>query len=60
MAILETPLTLVKKMEKLRFMALSGVAGIVIFMVTFIAFFITSVLDDDINNQPVGNMNAMP
>jgi hypothetical protein len=32
-------------MEKLKFMALSGVAGIVIFMTTFIVFYIKAVAD---------------
>lgn len=45
MALLETPLTLVKKMEKLKFMALSGVAGIVLFMTTFVIFYIKAVAD---------------
>jgi len=45
MALLELPLTLVKKMEKLKFMALSGVAGILLFMTTFVVFFIDSSLD---------------
>ena len=43
MALLETPLTLAKKMEKLKFMALSGVAGIVLFMTTFFVFYIKAV-----------------
>jgi hypothetical protein len=47
MALLELPLTLVKKMEKLKFMALSGVGGIVLFMTTFVVFFIDSVLDSN-------------
>lgn len=60
MALLELPLTLVKKMEKLKFMALSGVGGIVLFMTTFVVFFIDSVLDDNSNNNPAGNMNTFP
>jgi amino acid permease len=43
-------------MEKLKFMALSGVAGILLFMVTFALFFIDSSLDDDPSKNPVGNM----
>jgi len=41
-------------------MALSGVAGIVVFMTTFVIFFIKSVLDKDSVNNPVGGMRMFP
>ena len=47
-------------MEKLKFMALSGVVCIVIFMISFVAFFIFASHDDNPDNNPVGNMNAFP
>lgn len=60
MALLELPLTLVRKMEKLKFMALSGVAGIVLFMVSFAIFFIDCSIDEDPTKNPQGNMKAFP
>jgi amino acid permease len=60
MALLETPPTLVSKMEKLKFMALSGVASITIFMVAFVIFFIFAVSDENPDNNPVGNMDLFP
>lgn len=60
MALLELPLTLVRKIEKLKFMALSGVAGIVLFMVSFAIFFIDCSIDEDPTNNPVGNMRNFP
>ena len=34
-------------MEKLKFMALAGIVGIVIFMISFVIFFIVAVADGD-------------
>ena len=47
-------------MEKLKFMALAGVTGIVVFMITFAIFFIFSVLDDNPLNNPIGHMRMFP
>lgn len=47
-------------MEKLKFMALSGVVGICLFMICFVIFFITASVGDDPNLQPAGNMRAFP
>jgi amino acid permease len=47
-------------MEKLKFLALAGVAGICIFIVIFVIFFIFSVLDDNPLNNPAGDMNLFP
>jgi len=41
-------------------MALFGVSGIVIFMATFVFFYIESVLDTNPFNNPAGNMKAFP
>ena len=41
-------------------MAFLGVAGIIVFMVSFIIYFVIAVLDEDPANNPVGNMNAFP
>ena len=60
MALMELPLTLVKKMEKLKFMALSGVGGIVLFMTSFAIFYIDSALGDNPINRPKGNMEKFP
>jgi|JI6StandDraft_1071083.scaffolds.fasta_scaffold373203_2 amino acid permease len=60
LALMETPLTLVSKMEKLKFMALCGVVGISLFMISFVVFFITATLDDNPANQPAGNMQSFP
>lgn len=59
-AIMETPLTLVSKMEKLKFMAMLGVGGIVIFILTFVFFFITVSIDDNPANNPAGSMSMFP
>lgn len=59
-ALMETPLTLVSKMEKLKFMAMLGVGGIVIFILTFVFFFITVSIDDNPANNPVGSMSMFP
>jgi len=59
-ALAETPPTLVSKMEKLKFMALAGVTGICIFMVSFVIFFIFAVADENPLNNPAGNMNLFP
>jgi hypothetical protein len=56
----EIPFVLVSKIEKLKFLALGGVVGIVIFMVVFTIFFITAVGDSDPANNPVGNMRMFP
>lgn len=47
-------------MEKLKFMALAGIVGIVVFMTAFVIFFITAVADGNPDNEPVGNMRAFP
>jgi amino acid permease len=36
---MEVPFILVKKIEKLRFMAFLGVAGIMVFVITFVVFY---------------------
>ena len=36
---MEIPFILVKKIEKLRFMAFLGVAGIMVFVITFVIFY---------------------
>ena len=60
MALFETPPTLVSKMEKLKFLALTGVTGICIFIISFVIFFIFAVADENPDNNPVGNMNMFP
>ncbi len=60
LAVLETPLTLVSKMEKLKFIGLMGVTCISIFMITFTIFFITASYDSDPTRQPAGGMNMFP
>jgi amino acid permease len=42
---MEVPFILVKKIEKLRFMAFLGVSGIMVFVITFVAFYISKVSD---------------
>lgn len=39
-SLMEVPFILVKKIEKLRFMAFLGVSGIMVFVITFTAFYI--------------------
>ena len=41
----EIPFVLVSKIEKLKFLALGGVVGIIIFMVVFVIFFMVAVAD---------------
>ena len=41
-------------------MALAGVTGICIFMLTFVIFFILSVADENTENNPVGDMRLFP
>ena len=41
-------------------MAFSGVAGIVVFMVTMVIFFILAVLDSNPENNPAGGMKMFP
>ncbi len=55
-AILEFSFTLVKKIEKLKFMAFFGVGGIIVFMVAFVIHYVIVSLDNDTANNPVGNM----
>lgn len=59
-AIFETPLTLVSKMEKLKFMALCGVTGITIFMIALVIFVIDASVDENTDNNPAGNMRTFP
>jgi heme/copper-type cytochrome/quinol oxidase subunit 3 len=40
---MEVPFILVKKIEKLRFMAFLGVSGIMVFVITFAAFYIVKI-----------------
>lgn len=47
-------------MEKLKFMALSGVVSITAFMISFVIFFIVAAADSDPVNNPVGNMDMFP
>jgi amino acid permease len=60
MALLEVPFTMVSKIEKLRMNAFMGVSGIVVFMISFVIFFIVAALDGNPDNQPVGNMRMFP
>lgn len=41
-------------------MAFMGVAGITIFVITFVVFYITASLDSDTNNNPKGNIRMFP
>lgn len=59
-ALLETPLTLVAKMEKLKVVGLMGVINITIFMVSFTIMFLTSFSEDDPAKRPAGNMEMFP
>lgn len=59
-ALLETPLTLVSKMEKLKLAGLLGAVNITIFMVTYTIFFISSCADSNPENNPAGSMNMFP
>lgn len=59
-AVLEIPFTMVKKIEKLRFMAFLGVSGIFVFMTTFVVHYIIVSVDDNPDNQPAGSMNMFP
>jgi amino acid permease len=59
-AIIEIPFILVSKMEKLRFVALVGVAGIIAYMITFAIIYINAVGDSDPDNNPVGGMESFP
>jgi amino acid permease len=54
------PPILVSKMEKLKFMALAGVVGIVLFMTALVALYVAAVADDDPINNPVGGMRMFP
>jgi amino acid permease len=38
-ALLEVPFTLVKRIERLKFMALIGVIGIIVFIITFVVYY---------------------
>ena len=60
MALLEIPLIMVTKIEKLKFMAFAGVGGILIFMITMVIFFITATLDTNPDNNPAGGMEMFP
>ena len=46
----EVPPILVSKMEKLKFMALAGIVGIVLFMASFVIFFIVAIADGNPDN----------
>lgn len=59
-ALMEVPFTMVKKIEKLKFMAFIGVGGILLFMTTFVVHYIIAVADKDANNDPLGEMNEFP
>jgi hypothetical protein len=59
-AFLETPLTLVSKMEKLKFAGLLGAVNITIFMASFTIFFMISEADSNPENQAAGNMSMFP
>jgi amino acid permease len=59
-ALFETPLTLASKIEKLKFMGLWGVVGIILYMLTFVVFYILCLVDDSIGNEPVGGMRMFP
>jgi amino acid permease len=60
MALLEAPLTLVSKIQKLKTMAFLGVSGIVAFMSSFVVFFLVASLDQDPANNPAGGMQMFP
>lgn len=57
---MEVPFVIVSKMEKLKFTALLGVIGIIIFVVVFIVLFLQAVADSNPNNNPVGDMKMFP
>lgn len=59
-ALLETPLTLVRKMEKLKMVGLMGVINITIFMTSFTIMFLMSLSEGDPERRPIGNMNLFP
>ena len=59
-AAIEIPFVMVSKMEKLKFTALLGVIGIVVFLVVFILIYIVAVADSNPDNNPVGNMRTFP
>ena len=54
------PFTLASKIEKLRFMGLAGVIGIILYMGTFILYYILCLVDSDIGKPPVGEMRMFP
>jgi len=56
-AFIEVPFTLVKKIEKLKFMALIGVIGITAFIITFVFYYIITVTD---NNTVTHEMDLFP
>ena len=60
MAIIEIPFVMVSKIEKLKVFALSGVICILIFVLSFLIFFITSTFNSDKSKQPVGEMRMFP
>lgn len=49
LAVLEVPFTMVKKIEKLKFMAFLGVAGITIFVISFIITFFLEISEKERN-----------
>ena len=59
-ALLEAPLTMATRIEKLKFMGLSGVIGIVIFMLSFVVYYVLCVFGEDIGSKPVGGMEMFP
>ena len=58
-ALLEIPLVLASKMEKLKIPALFGVICIVIFLGIFLVFFGMATSEDS-SSRPVGNMRMFP
>ena len=60
MALLEAPVILLKKIEGLRFLALAGAIGILIFIVSFAGFFVQSASSGDPLDKPAGDMRLLP
>ena len=60
MALLEAPVILLKKIEGLRFLALAGAIGILVFIVSFVGFFVQSASSGDPSDQPAGDMRLLP
>ena len=56
----EIPFTLVRKIEKLKFMALLGVIGIFIFVITFVFYYAILLGDSDQNIPKFSDLRMFP